>query len=61
MTVTYTFPIEVPMDIEYLADVLYDAAMDYISDNCEIAVGEVPKEIRLQILKDTAKYIIDNF
>lgn len=59
MTVTYTFPIEIPMDIEHLADAIYDGTMDYISDNSE--VEEIPKEIKLQILKDAARYILANF
>jgi hypothetical protein len=59
MTTVYTFSVEIPMDIEYLADVLYDATMDYISDNCE--VEEIPKETKLQILKDAARYILANF
>ena len=59
MTVTYTFPTEISMDLEYLADIFYDATMDYISDNCE--VEEIPKEIKLQILKDAARYVLANF
>jgi hypothetical protein len=59
MTVTYTFPTEISMNLEYLADIFYDATMDYISDNCE--VEEIPKEIKLQILKDAARYILANF
>lgn len=59
MTVTYTFPTEISMNLEYLADIFYDATMDYISDNCE--VEEVPKEIKLQILKDAARYVLANF
>lgn len=59
MTVIYTFPIEIPMDIECLADAIYDGTMDYISDNSE--VEEIPKEIKLQILKDAARYILANF
>lgn len=59
MTVTYTFPTEISMDLKYLADIFYDATMDYISDNCE--VEEIPKEIKLQILKDAARYVLANF
>jgi hypothetical protein len=59
MTVTYTFPTEISMNLEYLADIFYDATMDYISDNCE--VEEIPKEIKLQILKDAARYVLANF
>lgn len=61
MAATYTIPIEISMDINYLADAMYETVIDYIANNCEIRVEEIPKEIRLQILKDAAKYILANY
>lgn len=61
MAITYTVPIEISMDIEHLAGDMYDTVIDYIANNCEIRVEEIPKEIRLQILKDAAKYILANY
>lgn len=61
MTTTYTIPIEISMDIDYLANAMHETVIDYIANNCEIRVEEIPKEIRLQILKDAAKYILANF
>lgn len=59
MTATYTFPTEISMNLAYLADIFYDATVDCISENYE--VEEVPKEIKLQILKDAARYVLANF
>lgn len=56
---SFTTTISFSIDIEFLADIIYDTTMDYISDNCE--VEDLPKEVKMQILKDAAKHILANF